>query len=98
MCYVDNIVHANILAAKSENKFMGECYNIANGQRVSNNEILAAMKERFGEKVKIKHAPERVGDVKHTQANFQKAYVGFGYEPLVFFWEGLEKTYKWWDI
>ena len=98
MCYVDNIVHANILAAKSKKKFMGECYNIACNQRVSNNDILDAMKERFENKVKVKHAPERLGDVKHTQANIEKARNDFGYEPLVLFWEGLEKTYKWWDI
>lgn len=98
MCYIDNIVHANILAAKSKKKFMGECYNIACNQRVSNNEILSAMKERCGDKVKVRHAPERLGDVKHTQANITKARNDFGYEPLVLFWEGLEKTYKWWDI
>jgi nucleoside-diphosphate-sugar epimerase len=98
MCYIDNIVHANILAAKSKKKFMGECYNIACNQRVSNNEILSAMKERYGGKVKVRHAPERLGDVKHTQADITKARNDFGYEPLVLFWEGLEKTYKWWDI
>lgn len=98
MCYVDNIVHANILASKAPKLFRGECYNIANGQRTSNNEILTALKERFGDKVKVRHAPERPGDVKHTQANFQKAYSDFGYEPLVYFWEGLEKTYKWWGL
>ncbi len=98
MCYIDNIVHANILAAKSKNKFKGKCYNIASGQRTSNNEILDAMKERFGDKVKVRHAPERPGDVKHTQASWKKAYEDFGYEPLVYFWEGLEKTYEWWNI
>lgn len=98
MCYVDNVVHANILAANRDKPFRGQCYNIASGQRISNNEILAALKERFGDKIKIRHAPERPGDVKHTQANFQKAYTDFGYEPLVYFWRGLEKTYKWWDI
>lgn len=98
MVYIDNIVHANILAARSQKQFMGECYNIACNTRVSNNEVIAAMKERLGEKVRVKHAPERLGDVKHTLASFSKANKAFGYEPLVGFWEGLEKTYKWWDI
>lgn len=98
MCFIDNIVSANILAACAKKKFMGECYNISCGRRTSNNEILEAMKERFGDKVKITHAPERVGDVKHTKANFSKAKKDFGYEPLVHFWEGLEKTYNWWGL
>ncbi|MDC3192539.1 GDP-mannose 4,6-dehydratase [Amylibacter sp.] len=98
MCYVDNAVSANILAAISNKKFMGECYNISCGRRTSNEEILEAMKERFGDRVKVKHAPERLGDVKHTLADCSKARKDFGYEPLVHFWEGLEKTYEWWGL
>jgi len=98
MSYIDNTVHANILAATSKKKFMGETYNIACGQSVSNNEILDAMKDRFADKVKVNHAPERPGDVKHTLANWQKAYNDFGYEPLVYFWEGMEETYNWWGL
>ena len=40
MCYIDNIVHANILAATAEGRFNGLTYNIACGGSVSNNEIL----------------------------------------------------------
>lgn len=98
MCYIDNIVNANIWAAKAERKFKGDTYNIACGRQVSNNEILEALKERFGDKVKIKHAPVRAGDVKHTLADWNKAYDDFGYEPIIQFWEGFEKTIKWWDI
>lgn len=98
MCYIDNIVSANILAAKRKDPFKGECYNIACNRRVSNNEILEHLKERFKDKVKVRHAPERPGDVKHTRAAIQKAKKDFGYEPLVHFWEGLEKTIQWWNI
>lgn len=98
MCYIDNIVHANILAANAKIKFKGEAYNIACGKRVSNNEILKNMKERFGNKVKVKKAPVRPGDVKHTLADYSKASQDFSYEPLVNFWEGLEKTYSWWGL
>tara|TARA_R110000782_G_scaffold184263_2_gene274512 strand:+ start:2459 stop:3466 length:1008 start_codon:yes stop_codon:yes gene_type:complete len=98
MSYIDNTVHANILAATAKKKFKGETYNIACGHKVSNNEILEAMKERFGDKVKITHAPVRAGDVKHTLADCSKAKHDFGYEPLVYFWEGLEQTYEWWGL
>lgn len=98
MCYIDNVVSANILAAMHKSPFKGESYNIACGRKVSNNEILDHLSERFGDKVKIKNAPERAGDVKHTLANISKAKKDFGYEPLVYFWEGLEKTINWWNI
>lgn len=98
MNYVDNVVQANILAANSEKDLSGECFNIACGERVTNNEILDALKHRLGSKVKVRNAPERQGDVKHTQANITKAKEVLGYEPTVYFWEGLDKTLKWWDI
>tara|TARA_B100000035_G_scaffold310872_1_gene319439 strand:+ start:1120 stop:2115 length:996 start_codon:yes stop_codon:yes gene_type:complete len=98
MCYIDNVVSANILAAQRKEAFKGSCYNIACNRKISNNEILEALKDRFKEKVKVKHAPERLGDVKHTRADISKAKQDFGYEPLVYFWEGLEKTIRWWNI
>ena len=96
MCYVDNVVHANILAAESDMKFMGRFYNIACGDRVSNNQILGYFKENF--EIEVVNAPWRPGDVMHTRADISRAKEELGYEPLVRFWEGLEKTVEWWKI
>jgi len=96
MCYVDNVVHANILAAESDMKFMGRFYNIACGDRVSNNQILEYFRENF--EVEVVNAPWRPGDVMHTRADINRAKEELGYEPLVRFWEGLEKTVEWWKI
>tara|TARA_E500000331_G_scaffold307849_1_gene312998 strand:- start:949 stop:1956 length:1008 start_codon:yes stop_codon:yes gene_type:complete len=96
MCYVDNIVHANILAANASMKFMGNTYNIACGDRTSNNDILNYFKNRF--EIEVDNAPWRPGDVMHTQADISKARQDLGYEPLVRFWEGLERTIEWWNI
>ena len=99
MCYIDNVVDANIKAAISKPKanFGGECYNIACGDRVSNNQILEYFQKRFKYAV-VKSAPWRQGDVMHTQANINKAKRDLGYDPKVMFWEGLEKTIDWWDL
>jgi len=96
MCYVDNTVSANILAANADKQFMGECYNIACGDRTSNNEILDFFRGNF--EVTVKNAPWRPGDVMHTQAEVSKAKKDFGYEPLVRFWDGLERTTTWWGL
>ena len=96
MCFVDNTVHANILAANSERKFSGECYNIACGSSVSNNQILDYFRANFD--VSVRHAAERAGDVKHTLADITRATEDLGYSPLVTFWEGLEQTINWWNL
>ena len=98
MCYIDNVVSANILAANAAGSFKGLPYNIACGDRTSNNKILDYFKTKFGDKVKVMHSPERPGDVKHTLADISEAQRDFGYKPLVKFWDGLDKTIDWWGL
>lgn len=96
MCYIDNVVEANILAAKSKKRWSGQCYNIACGESVTNKEILTYFIDNFG--ANVRNAPWREGDVMHTLADINKAKKELGYEPKVRFWEGLEKTVKWWGL
>lgn len=96
LCYVDNVVDANLIVALADREFSGECFNVACGDRTTNNEILEFFKEKFPG-IEIVHAPERPGDVKHTQADVS-ALVELGYEPKMKFWDGLEKTIQWWEI
>ena len=97
LCYIDNVVQANILAATSSKKFFGKSYNVACGDRTSNADILDYLIKRFPGIV-IDHAPWRPGDVKHTQADISSSKEDLGYDPKVKFWEGLEKTLEWWGI
>ena len=97
MCYVDNVVDANILAANSEMRFMGKAYNVACGDRTSNREILEYFQKRF-KHVVVQDAPWRPGDVMHTQADISEISKDLEYEPKVRFWEGLERTIAWWDL
>ena len=97
MCYVDNVVDVNIRAANHEGTFRGEAFNVACGDRTSNNEILGAFEKRCG-KLNVNNAPFRAGDIMHTQADISETERVFGYKPLVRFWDGLEKTFDWWGI
>jgi len=101
MCYVDNAVHANILAAEADQTrfggFKGRCYNVSCGDRTSNSEILEYLKERYSHATVI-DASWRPGDVMHTQADISSIRDELGYEPTVRFWEGLEKTLVWWGL
>lgn len=101
LCYVDNVVQANWLAAtKERHRFgplMGRCYNVACGDRTTNNDILALLEERFGE-LNILHAPERAGDVKHTQADISRIKEELGYKDPVSFIDGLKQTIEWYGF
>ncbi len=106
MCYIDNVVQANLKAANALLNELdwqvygthGLCLNVACGDFVSNNEILEFLKTRFGDRVKVKHAPERAGDVKHTLADLSEIETLLGYAVEVRFWDGLEKTLAWWGL
>ena len=97
MCYVDNVVSANILAAKTTKRLMGKGYNICCGDRTENREILQHLLGAFPG-IEVRHAPWRPGDVMHTQGDWTEANRDFGYVPLVKFWEGLETTLTWWGL
>lgn len=97
LCYVDNVVSANVLAIKKSGNLAGRCFNVACGDRTSNNEILEHFERNF-KNLQIIQAPFRPGDVMHTHADITLATEVLGYKPLVRFWKGLEETLKWWEI
>ena len=97
MIYVDDAVEAFISAAQSNIKFGGLALNIGTGIRISNNEILAILRERFPH-ITIHSAPPRPGDARHTQANIERAETALGWKPLWSFGEGLEETLEWWNF
>ena len=96
MCYVDNVTDACVKAASSNitGGFRGRCYNVACGDRTKNIDILNHLLRRFPGS-SVVNAPWRPGDVMHTQADIGRAQYELGYEPLVRFWAGLEKTIEW---
>ena len=97
MTYVANVVEANIRAALSWNIFRGEAFNVACGDKVSNNEILAEFERRYPI-LTIREVPFRPGDVMHSQADISLITKTFDYAPVMRFWEGFERTLRWWNL
>jgi UDP-glucose 4-epimerase len=94
--YVANVVDANIRASQATQGF-GEVMNVANGERVTLNELLDVLKGISGRAdVTADYQPERTGDVKHSQADNRKAVELLGYQKLVGLEDGLRKTIEWW--
>jgi UDP-glucose 4-epimerase len=91
--YVDNVVHANLLAARREQRLDGVAINIACGSRITIAELAKRMARWLGrDDLKPIHAPERAGDVKHSLADLRRAKEVLGYEPIVGFDAGLDAT------
>jgi len=92
--YVDNVVHANLLAAKAK-KVGGEVINIACGERITVNEIISLINQILGKTIRPIYEPPQPGDVKHSLASIHLAKKVIGYEPIVSFRDGLERAIAW---
>jgi nucleoside-diphosphate-sugar epimerase len=86
-----------IACANHEKRFGFETYNVATEINLTNNEILAGLREYFPE-MEVNNAPERKGDVKHTLADVCKIANDVGFAASVEFWDGLRSTLKWWGL
>jgi len=92
--YVDNVVHANLLAARAKHT-AGEAINIACGQAVTLNEIIAMINTSVGKNVKPVYTDRRLGDVMHSLADIKLARKLIGFKPRVSFEQGLRKAIAW---
>lgn len=92
--YVDDVVQANLLAATSH-AGAGEAFNIAGGERVSLNRLLAMLSEIIGCRAEPIYTEPRAGDVRHTLADISAAREALGYAPQVPIQAGLERSVAW---
>ncbi len=95
-CYIENVCHANWLAAHAPAEVCtGEAVNIACHYATSLNQILGKLGELLGTSVNAVYQEDRPGDVKHSLADISRAKATIGYEPQVYFEEGLERAIDW---
>jgi nucleoside-diphosphate-sugar epimerase len=94
--YIDNAVHANLLAAKAPaERVAGRVFNVATGTRADLNETFEVLKKLTGFSGTVKYGPDREGDVKHSLADISSAEKYLGYKPHVNFEDGLRRTVEW---
>ncbi|MCX5660065.1 MAG: GDP-mannose 4,6-dehydratase [Planctomycetota bacterium] len=94
--FVANVVHANLLAARSAKPVGGEVFNVAAGSRISVTALAGMMAPMLGRPdLKPVYEPERAGDVKHSAADLGLAQSLVGYKPIVDFPTGLAPTVEW---
>ncbi|MBX3188081.1 MAG: SDR family oxidoreductase [Labilithrix sp.] len=92
-CFIENTVNANLLAATTPNRLTGQVVNIACGDCISLNQLLAQIGEEAGVKLEPEYVAPRKGDVRDSLASIDAARALLGYEPKVAVREGLRRTF-----
>jgi len=92
--YVANVVDGVLRACHAPGA-SGEVINVATGGRISLNQLFRTVRDLVGAKIEPMYRDPRAGDVRDSQADISKARRVLGYEPVVTFEEGLEKTVEW---
>lgn len=99
-CYINNVVQMNILAALAPVEAKNEVYNVAVGDRTTLNELFDALKIALGnnnvsyEQSAI-YKEFRTGDVRHSQADINKAKKLLGYSPTHTISQGINEAMPW---
>jgi UDP-glucose 4-epimerase len=91
--YIDDVVDANLSAARAPDEPWGRALNIGGGEPpTSVNELLRKIGELTGADPRPEHQPMRPGDVLLTEADVALARRLIGFEPRVGIAEGLRRT------
>jgi UDP-N-acetylglucosamine/UDP-N-acetylgalactosamine 4-epimerase len=101
-CYIDNTVQMNLLAATTDNdEATNQVYNVALNDRTSLNQLYQIIEDRLIQRVqglekKVPiHRDFRAGDVRHSQANIDKAKILLNYQPKHMISEGMDEVIDW---
>lgn len=93
--YIENVIEANIKAAKAPPEVAGEVFNIAYGGQEYLIDIYYMISEALGVEIQPEFGPERPGDIKHSNADISKACKLLGYDPDWDFESGLKESIEW---
>lgn len=95
--YIENVIEANLKGMQAPREAAGEAFNIAYGGQVNLNELYQKLSELLGKKIKPVYGPERAGDIKHSNADIDKARKLLRYAPDYSFERGIELTIAWYE-
>lgn len=99
--FVENVVHANLLAAEAQLENNHEHINIACSESIDLTTLTHYMIESLSKydseisNIKPQYTDVRKGDIKHSLASIEKASKILQYKPKITVKEGIDKTIAW---
>lgn len=93
--YIENVIEANLKACMASHEAAGEVFNIAYGGQEYLIDIYYKLTEALGVNIEPKFASDRVGDIKHSNADISKAEKFLGYNPDWSFERGIKVAIEW---
>ena len=93
--YIDDIVSATILGIEKE-EANGHVFNVGSGVAIEVLEVANSLIEAYNIDVPITITGRfRLGDIRHNYADLTKIKTLLGFEPKVYFKEGIQKFSTW---
>ncbi len=92
--FIDNVVDMNIQCFEKDN-IGSEVFNVGLGMPNSVNNLCKNLKEIMKSDIKPVYCPSRLGDVRKTHADMEKAKKLLDFSSKVDFLQGLKKTVDW---
>lgn len=93
--YIENVIEANLKACLAPHEAAGEAFNIAFGGREYLIDIYYGLTEALNVNIEPKFGPDRAGDIKHSNADINKAKKMLGYDPEWSFERGIKAAIEW---
>lgn len=93
--YIENVIEANLKACLASSEYAGQAFNIAYGGREYLIDIYHELTKALNKNIEPNFGPDRKGDIKHSNANIDKAKLMLGYEPEYDFAAGLNEAIEW---
>ena len=93
--YIENVIEANLKACLADHSAAGEAFNVAYGGREYLIDIYHGLTEALGVDIEPIFGPERPGDIRHSNADINKAKEMLGYDPDWSFDRGIKAAIEW---
>lgn len=94
--YIDDVVQANLLAARAPEAARGRALNAGAGREPTTvNRLLSLVAEAAGVDVEPLFEPAREGDIRRSHADVSSARDLLGYDPRVPIDDGVRRTVAW---
>lgn len=93
--YIENVIEANLKACLASHEAAGQAYNIAYGGREYLIDIYYGLTKALKVDIEPNFGPDRVGDIRHSNADISKAREMLGYDPDWSFERGIQAAIEW---